>query len=147
MCLSKMSTCRSSGLPKLTITYSVNVPLDQLLLFPMKLGLSIALASTAMLVSPVMMTKRLGWMEIFDNGLLVRLRGKTGWREVEIGRGSSDHLSRRRRRNLDQVRQARQRLPLLSRDWQGEGRRPQPPERPGGSAPRQEDGAGGRHPR
>ncbi|MER9475992.1 site-specific integrase [Mesorhizobium sp. M0520] len=32
-----------------------------------------------------------GWVEIFaDNGLLVTLRGKTGWREVEIGRGSSD---------------------------------------------------------
>lgn len=31
-----------------------------------------------------------GWIEIFDNGLLVTLRGKTGWREVEIGRGSSD---------------------------------------------------------
>jgi hypothetical protein len=32
---------------------------DQLLLFPMKLGLSMALASTAMLVSPIAMTKRL----------------------------------------------------------------------------------------
>ncbi|WP_262512230.1 hypothetical protein [Agrobacterium tumefaciens] len=32
---------------------------DQLLLFPMKLGLSIALASTAMLASPIAMTKRL----------------------------------------------------------------------------------------
>ena len=31
-----------------------------------------------------------GWIEIFDKGLLVILRGKTGWREVEIGRGSSD---------------------------------------------------------
>lgn len=31
-----------------------------------------------------------GWIEFFDNGLLVTLRGKTGWREVEIGRGSSD---------------------------------------------------------
>ncbi|MER9949518.1 site-specific integrase [Mesorhizobium sp. M0047] len=31
-----------------------------------------------------------GWVEIFDKGILVRLRGKTGWREVEIGRGSSD---------------------------------------------------------
>ncbi|OHZ44445.1 hypothetical protein BBL07_00565 [Agrobacterium vitis] len=33
--------------------------LDQLLLLPMKLGLSMALASTAMLVSPIAMTKRL----------------------------------------------------------------------------------------
>ncbi|PWI49895.1 hypothetical protein B5K03_33710 [Rhizobium phaseoli] len=32
---------------------------DQLLLFPMKLGLSIALASTAMLVTPALMAKRL----------------------------------------------------------------------------------------
>jgi integrase len=31
-----------------------------------------------------------GWIEIFDKGVLVTLRGKTGWREVEIGRGSSD---------------------------------------------------------
>jgi integrase len=31
-----------------------------------------------------------GWVEILDKGLLVTLRGKTGWREVEIGRGSSD---------------------------------------------------------
>lgn len=30
------------------------------------------------------------WIEIFDKGALVTLRGKTGWREVEIGRGSSD---------------------------------------------------------
>ncbi|WP_274631063.1 site-specific integrase [Arvimicrobium flavum] len=31
-----------------------------------------------------------GWIEILDKGLLVTLRGKTGWREVEIGRGSTD---------------------------------------------------------
>lgn len=31
-----------------------------------------------------------GWIEIFDKGMLIMLRGKTGWREVEIGRGSSD---------------------------------------------------------
>jgi integrase len=31
-----------------------------------------------------------GWIEFLDKGLLVTLRGKTGWREVEIGRGSSD---------------------------------------------------------
>ncbi len=31
-----------------------------------------------------------GWIEILDKGLLVTLRGKTGWREVEVGRGSSD---------------------------------------------------------
>ena len=31
-----------------------------------------------------------GFVEILDKGLLVILRGKTGWREVEIGRGSSD---------------------------------------------------------
>ena len=30
-----------------------------------------------------------GWVEIFDKGLVVTLRGKTGWREVEIGRGSA----------------------------------------------------------
>lgn len=32
-----------------------------------------------------------GWIEIFaDKGVLVTLRGKTGWREVEVGRGASD---------------------------------------------------------
>ena len=31
-----------------------------------------------------------GWIEIFDKGALLTLRGKTGWREVEIGRGSSN---------------------------------------------------------
>ena len=31
-----------------------------------------------------------GWVEIFDKGMLLTLRGKTGWREVEVGRGSSD---------------------------------------------------------
>jgi integrase len=31
-----------------------------------------------------------GWIEILDKGMLVTLRGKTGWREVEIGRGSSN---------------------------------------------------------
>ena len=39
--------------------YSDSPLSDQLLLFPMKLGLSMALASTAMLVSPIAMTKRL----------------------------------------------------------------------------------------
>jgi integrase len=31
-----------------------------------------------------------GWIEILDGGILITLRGKTGWREVEIARGSSD---------------------------------------------------------
>lgn len=31
-----------------------------------------------------------GWIEILEKGLLITLRGKTGWREVEIGRGSSE---------------------------------------------------------
>ena len=31
-----------------------------------------------------------GWIEFFDDGLLLTLRGKAGWREVEIGRGSSE---------------------------------------------------------
>jgi integrase len=31
-----------------------------------------------------------GWIELLDQGLLIRVRGKTGWREVEIGRGSSE---------------------------------------------------------
>src|SRR5271156_3878777 len=32
-----------------------------------------------------------GWIEIVDQGIVIRVRGKTGWREVEVGRGSSDH--------------------------------------------------------
>ncbi|GAD55827.1 tyrosine-type recombinase/integrase [Limimaricola cinnabarinus] len=31
-----------------------------------------------------------GWVEILEAGALVTLRGKTGWRAVEIARGSSD---------------------------------------------------------
>jgi len=31
-----------------------------------------------------------GWIEIFDRGVLLTLNAKTGWREVEVGRGSSD---------------------------------------------------------
>ncbi|TYR37147.1 site-specific integrase [Mesorhizobium microcysteis] len=31
-----------------------------------------------------------GWIDILEKGMLVILRGKTGWREVEVGRGSSD---------------------------------------------------------
>jgi integrase len=31
-----------------------------------------------------------GWIDILDGGVLITLRGKTGWREVEIGRGSAD---------------------------------------------------------
>jgi integrase len=32
-----------------------------------------------------------GWVEIMEQGALLTLNAKTGWREVEIGRGSSDH--------------------------------------------------------
>ncbi|WP_289044236.1 tyrosine-type recombinase/integrase [uncultured Aliiroseovarius sp.] len=31
-----------------------------------------------------------GWVEIFDDGAVLTLNAKTGWREVEVGRGSSD---------------------------------------------------------
>ncbi len=31
-----------------------------------------------------------GWVEVFDGGALLTLNAKTGWREVEIGRGSKD---------------------------------------------------------
>ena len=31
-----------------------------------------------------------GWIEVLAEGAVVTVRGKTGWREVEIGRGSSD---------------------------------------------------------
>ena len=31
-----------------------------------------------------------GWLEIFDKGALLTLDAKTGWREVEVGRGSGN---------------------------------------------------------
>ena len=31
-----------------------------------------------------------GWIEILDQGIVIRTKVKTGWREVEIGRGSSE---------------------------------------------------------
>ena len=31
-----------------------------------------------------------GWVEILEDGVVITLRGKTGWREVEVARGSSD---------------------------------------------------------
>ncbi|RKF12356.1 integrase [Roseovarius spongiae] len=31
-----------------------------------------------------------GWIEVLDDGAVLTLNAKTGWREVEIGRGSSD---------------------------------------------------------
>ena len=31
-----------------------------------------------------------GWVEVLEDGLLLTLRGKTGWREVEVTRGSSE---------------------------------------------------------
>lgn len=40
--------------------------------------------------SPDSVTGGLGWVEIEADGMLLRLRGKTGWREVEIGRGAHD---------------------------------------------------------
>lgn len=32
-----------------------------------------------------------GWIEVLEKGIVVTLRGKTGWREVEIGRGSAEN--------------------------------------------------------
>ena len=31
-----------------------------------------------------------GWVEMLEGGVLITLRGKTGWREVEIARGSAE---------------------------------------------------------
>lgn len=31
-----------------------------------------------------------GWIDIVEDGAVITLRGKTGWREVEVARGSSD---------------------------------------------------------
>ena len=31
-----------------------------------------------------------GWIQFLPDGIIIRVRGKTGWREVEVGRGSSE---------------------------------------------------------
>ena len=31
-----------------------------------------------------------GWVEILKEGAVLFVRGKTGWREIEVGRGSSE---------------------------------------------------------
>jgi hypothetical protein len=48
----------------MTAAFSDSPLFDQLLLFPMKLNLSMALASTAMLVSPAVMANGLGMSNI-----------------------------------------------------------------------------------
>lgn len=88
-----------------------------------------------------------GWVEIFDKGALLTLRGKTGWREVEIGRGSSDATCRVVALDLDHVRQDRQRPLFRKVTGKRQGRRTGSAQRPGGGSPRQEDGACRRHTR
>jgi integrase len=39
---------------------------------------------------PDQTTDGAGWIEILEGGLLIRVRGKTGWREAEIAPGSND---------------------------------------------------------
>ena len=57
-----------------------------------------------------------GWIEIFPEGALLTIRGKTGWRDVEIGRGSrSRHLPGRPARNLAAARPDRPRSPVPGR--------------------------------
>ncbi len=46
--------------------------------------------SEGLVCSPEDSLEGSGWPEFFDDGVLLTLRGKTGWREVEIGRGSSE---------------------------------------------------------
>ena len=43
-----------------------------------------------LVMSPEDLLEGSGWPEFFDDGVLLTLRGKTGWREVEIGRGSTE---------------------------------------------------------
>ena len=49
-----------------------------------------------LLMSPEDSLDGSGWPEFFDDGVLLTFRGKTGWREVEIGRGSKDSTCRAR---------------------------------------------------
>ena len=32
-----------------------------------------------------------GWVETHEGGAVLHIKGKTGWRKVEVGRGSTDH--------------------------------------------------------
>ena len=69
-----------------------------------------------------------GWVEIVDKGALLTLRGKTGWREVEIGRGSSDASCPIAARVLDKICEARERILFTSRDRERQGCRARPSE-------------------
>ena len=65
-----------------------------------------------------------GWVEIFPEGALLTIRGKTGWREVEIGRGSTlRHLPGRPARDLAAARADRPRAPVPGRRAQERRRR------------------------
>ncbi len=49
--------------------------------------------------------------EFFDDGVLLTLRGKTGWREVEIGRLEGRHLHGRRTPGLARAHRGRSPFP------------------------------------
>jgi integrase len=86
-----------------------------------------------------------GWVDILDKGILVILRGKTGWREVEVGRGSSDTtcpvvaLKTWLKLGAD-----RPRPPLPPSDGARQESRRRAAQRPGGRAPCQTHCAGSR---
>ncbi len=61
-----------------------------------------------------------GRPEFFDDGVLLTLRGKTGWREVEIGRGSSERTCPgRQARGPAEIRAHRPRAHVPSGGWTG----------------------------
>lgn len=91
--------------------------LDQLLLLPMKLGLSMALALTAVLVSPIAMTKRLqttGILERFDVRQVAQRLHAEARQEVR-GRYVCVRRARGRARGPEPIEAAPRRLPITSR--------------------------------
>ncbi|RWQ32989.1 MAG: hypothetical protein EOS20_27375 [Mesorhizobium sp.] len=88
-----------------------------------------------------------GWIEFFpDKGVLVTLRGKTGWREVETGLVRR-HLPRRNLGNLAEIRPDRVRATVPARHRERKIGRRRAAQRPGGRTSGQTDRAGSRRPR
>lgn len=89
-----------------------------------------------------------GWIEIFaDKGVLVTLRGKTGWREVEVGRGSSDLSCPSWRSKPGSGSGASREAPLPPHLQGQQDRRRRAALRQGCRPPRQADRTGRRHTR
>ena len=87
-----------------------------------------------------------GWIQFLEDGIVIRVRGKTGWREVEVGRGSSDsHLPGCGRENLARLCPHRSR-PAVPVDRRRQKGRFRPAHRQARRPASEADGARGWHP-